>query len=464
MKMITRRGIFLWILVFAFVFGLGFMTYSLLSDGDSWVMQPYNSHLYHNGELIGAGKITDRNGRSLAETNNGKREYNDSLTTRKATLHAVGDLQGFISTGVQNVYKAKLTGYNSLTGIYSVIKNGSGNDMQLTLDADACDVAYKALSNYKAGTVGVINYKTGETLVMTSTPSYDPQNKPSDIDDNDAYSGAYINRLLTGLYTPGSIFKIVTAICAIENISDIYDRTFKCTGEYDPGSGTPIECNARHGTLTFEQALAKSCNSTFAQIAIELGPQKLADTAKELGLTSKVTLNNDIDSSTGRFFLESGDADDYVGWTGIGQGDTLVSPIAMLRLVSAIANDGTAVSLNLVESFATKTGKALDIGFTAKETPLLSSDVAAKMKKLLRNNVKEQYGDYNYKGLHLCAKSGTAQIDNVDSHNTAWFVGFMDDDEHPYAFVVLVEYGNSGSQTAGPIANKVLQALVENDN
>ena len=260
--------------------------------------------------------------------------------------------------------------------------------------------------------------------------------------------------------SPGSTFKIVTAICAIENIPDIYDRTFKCTGEYDPGVGTPIECNARHGTLTFEQALAKSCNSTFAQIAIELGPQKLADTAKELGLTSPVSLNNDIQSSTGRFFLEKSDADDYVGWTGIGQGDTLVSPIAMLRLAGAIANDGTAVSLNLVESFATKAGKALDLGFTTKETPLLSSDVAGKMKKLLRNNVKTQYGDYNYEGLHLCAKSGTAQIDNIDSHNTAWFVGFMDDEEHPYAFVVLVEYGNSGSQTAGPIANKVLQALV----
>ena len=113
-----------------------------------------------------------------------------------------------------------------------------------------------------------------------------------------------------------------------------------------------------------------------------------------------------------------------------------------------------------MESFATKAGKALDLGFKTKETPLLSSDVAGKMKKLLRNNVKTQYGDYNYEGLHLCAKSGTAQIDNVDSHNTAWFVGFMDDEEHPYAFVVLVEYGNSGSQTAGPIANKVLQALV----
>lgn len=361
MKMITRRGIFLWILVFAFVFGLGFMTYSLLSDGDSWVMKPYNSHLYYNGELIGAGKITDRNGRSLAETNNGKREYNDSLTTRKATLHAVGDLQGFISTGVQNVYKAKLTGYNSLTGIYSVIKNGSGNDMQLTLDADACDVAYKALSNYKAGTVGVMNYKTGEILVMVSTPSYDPQNKPSDLDDNEAYEGAYINRLLTGLYTPGSTFKIVTAICAIENISDIYDRTFRCTGEYDPGSGTPIECNARHGKLTFEQALAKSCNSAFAQIAIELGPEKLADTAKELGLTSAVSVNGDITSSTGRFFLEKSDADDYVGWTGIGQGDTLVSPVAMLRLAGAIANDGKAVSINRLKALQQKQARRLTL-------------------------------------------------------------------------------------------------------
>lgn len=461
MKMITRRGLFLLILVIAFLGGLVFMTVSLVNDGDDWVMQPYNSSVYYNGELVGAGKITDCNGRSLAETNDGKREYNDSLTTRKATLHAVGDTKGFISTGVQNVYQAKLTGYSVLSGIYSVTKNGSGNDMQLTLDADACDVAYEALSNYKAGCVGVMNYKTGDIVCMVSTPSYDPQNKPSDLDTNKRYEGVYINRLLSGLYTPGSTFKIVTAICALENISDIESRTFKCTGEYDPGKGTPIECNARHGTITFEQALAKSCNSAFAQIAIELGPERLAETAKELGLTSTVSVSGDIVSSQGRFFLEKGDADDYVGWTGIGQGDTLISPASMLRLAGAIANDGKAVSLNLVESFATKAGKALDLDFTKKETPVLSSEVASKMKKLMRNNVTEQYGDYNYKGLKLCAKSGTAQIDNVDSHNTAWFVGFMDDEENPYAFVVLVEYGNSGSQTAGPIANKVLQALVK---
>ncbi|HBN38255.1 MAG TPA: hypothetical protein DD404_01890 [Ruminococcaceae bacterium] len=132
----------------------------------------------------------------------------------------------------------------------------------------------------------------------------------------------------------------------------------------------------------------------------------------------------------------------------------------MLRLVGAIANDGKAVSYNLVNSFANKAGKALDFNFTRRETELLDADTAGKIKSMLRYNVEEQYGDYNYEGLNLCAKSGTAQIDEINSNNTAWFVGFMDDDKNPYAFVVMVEKGNSGSQTAGPIANKVLQALV----
>lgn len=459
MKMITRRGLFLLILVIAFLGGLGFLTYSFITEGHDWAMQPYNSKVYYNGELVGAGKITDCNGRSLAETVDGRREYNDSETTRKSTLHVVGDTKGFISTGIQNVYESKLTGYNALTGIYS-LTNGKTNDMELTIDADICDVAYNALSDYKAGCVGVVNYKTGDIVCAVSTPSYDVQNKPNDIDTNKRYEGAYINRFLTGLYTPGSTFKIVTSICALENIPNIQQRTFVCEGEYDPGKGTPIECNAYHGKITFEQALAKSCNSAFAQIAIELGPEKLAKTAQQLGITSPVYVSGDISSSTGRFFLEQGDADDYVGWTGIGQGDTLVSPIAMLRLVSAVANDGKTVSYNLVNSFANKAGKALDLGFTRRETQLISSQTASTMKTLLRNNVKEQYGDYNFDGLNLCAKSGTAQIDSNTNHNTAWFVGFMDDDKNPYAFVVLVEYGGSGSQNAGPIANKVLQAIV----
>lgn len=461
MKMITKRGIFLWIIAIAFIFGLAFMTFSLVQNGDTWVMKTYNSHVYKDGELIGAGTITDCNDKILAQTVDGKRKYSDDVTTRKSTLHTVGDTKGYISSGIQSVYKSNLTGYNLLFGVYSIERYGKGNDMQLTIDSDVCNTAYKALSDYKAGCVGVVNYKTGDIVCAVSTPSYDIEDEPSDLNTNKKYEGVYINRLITGLYTPGSTFKLVTAVCAIENIPDIYERKWTCTGEYDPGAGTPIECNGVHGTITFKQALAKSCNATFAQIAIELGPEKLAKTAQSLGLTSTVTISNKIVSEQGRFFLEKGDADDYVGWTGIGQGDTLLPPIAMLRFVSAVANDGVAVSFNEVDSLANQAGKALNLNIKTNETQLLSSETASKLKEMMRYNVKEQYGEYNYEGLSLCAKSGTAQIDNDTSHNTAWFVGFMDDKDNPYAFVVVVEYGNSGSQTAGPIAAKVLRSIVK---
>ena len=241
MKMITKRGIFLWILAIAFLFGLGFMTYSLVENGDTWVMKTYNTHIYKNGDLIGAGTIKSADGAVLAETKDGKRVYAEDPTVRKATLHTVGDTKGFISSGIQSVYKADLTGYNLLFGVYSIERYGKGNNMQLTIDSRVCAKAYSLLSDYKAGTVGVVNYKTGDIVCAVSTPSYDMEDEPSDLNTNSAYEGVYINRLMTGLYTPGSTFKLVTAACAIENIPDLMDRTWECTGEYDPGKGEPIQ-------------------------------------------------------------------------------------------------------------------------------------------------------------------------------------------------------------------------------
>ena len=385
--------------------------------------------------------------------------YSDDKKTRLSTLHTVGDPRNFISNGVQTAFKAELVGYNIVSGVYG---SGTGNDLTLTIDSEINKIAYDALGS-KKGTIAVVNYKTGDLVCVVSAPSYDVNNVPSDLESNDKYEGVYINRFLTGLYTPGSTFKVVTSICALENMgSDVLNREWKCDKVYDVDGieEDEIVCNARHGTINFESALAKSCNSAFGQLAIELGPEKLAATAERLGLTSAVAVSGKITSSKGRFYLEAGNADATVGWTGIGQGDTLVSPAAMLRLMCAIANDGKAVSFNIVNNITSKSGKSLNAAFGGNETQLMSSEVANQMKALMRNNVTEQYGDSKYKGLSLCAKSGTAQIDEVDAHNTAWFVGFMDDEENPYAFVVVAEKGNSGSQTAGPMANKVLQAIV----
>lgn len=465
MKMITKRGIFLWIMSLAFVVGLVFMTVSLVQNGDTWVMKRFNHHVYSNGELIGAGTIYDKDGDVLAETKDGDRIYSDSATTRKSTLHVVGDPKNFISTGVQSVYSARLTGYSLLFGVHNIQKYGKGNDLKLTIDRDICDEAYKALDGRK-GTVGIVNYKTGEIVCSVSSPSYDVEDVPDNLLTSERYEGVYINRLLGAHYVPGSTFKLVTAICAIENIPDIYSREWVCNGEYQPESGVAIKCNANHGKhINFNDALAKSCNSTFAQIAIELGQEKLATTAKELGIGSAVTVSGTIDSYAGHF--DTTDkiklGVDALGWTGIGQGNTRIAPITMLRIVSAVANGGNAVSFNIVDSLANQAGKALDFTLPSNQLSMMNSDVAAKLKEMMRYNVTNHYGESRYKGLNLCAKSGTAQIDSNENHNIAWFVGFMDDSEHPYAFVVVIENGNSGSQTAGPVAKRVLTKLVESD-
>lgn len=463
MKMITKRGIFLWVLCALFIGGIIFLSFSLATEGSTWVMKNYNRHVYSDGQLIAAGKIKDRNGVVLSESKDGERVYSDDKSTRLSTLHLVGDTRGFISTGVQTVFEKQLVGYNIVNGVYDIDKYGSGDDLTLTVDSEINKVAYDALGD-KKGTIAVVNYKTGDIVCMVSKPSYDVNNVPYNIDSAEEYEGVYINRFLTGLYIPGSTFKLVTSISALQNIgNDIYSQKWQCNKVYDVDGVEEdnIICNARHGKIDFETALAKSCNITFSQIAIEIGPEKLAKTVDGLGLTSPVTVSGEIKSAKGRFYLKAGDPDATTGWTGIGQGQTLVCPAAMLRLMCAIANDGKAVPFNVVDRFENQKGKTIRFAQDTAETQLINSDIASQMKNLMRNNVKTQYGDNKYKGLNLCAKSGTAQIDNVDAHNTAWFVGFMDDEENPYAFVVVAEKGNSGSQTAGPMANKVLQAIVK---
>lgn len=459
MKMITKRGVFLWLLSALFVAGIVFLTVSFVSHGDEWAMKRYNRHLYSNGELIGAGTIYDSKGKVLAETVDGERKYAESKLTRKSTLHVVGDPKNFISTGVQAAFDSKLTGYNIMFGVYNIKRYGRGNDMNLTVDSELCNAAYKALDGRK-GTIGIVNYKTGDIVCSVSSPSYDVNDIPDNLETSEYYEGVYINRLLSAHYVPGSTFKVVTAICAIENIPDIYERTWECHGAYQPEKGVEIKCNANHGgAITFKDALAKSCNSAFAQIAIELGEEKLSATAKELGIGSKTTVSGAINAFEGKFNVKNA-ADDLLGWTGIGQGETRIAPVTMLRIMCAIANDGNAVSLNIVDDFANQAGKALNITLPTNKVTLMSSETASQIKSMMRYNVQEQYGDSKYKGLNLCAKSGTAQIDSNDSHNIAWFTGFMDDENNPYAFVVVVENGNSGSKTAGPIANKILQELV----
>ena len=460
MKTISRRAWILYALALAFLSGLCFLSYTLFTNADSWAMKKANRHLYSGSTLTAAGAITDETGAVLADTADGKRIYNDDKAVRTATLHVVGDSEGYIATGVQTAYKDTLTGYNLVDGIYDIKKYGKGNDIQLSVNAELCVTAYEALGKNK-GTVGVMNYKTGKLVCVVSKPSFDIQNKPTENINNDktgAYDGVYLNRFFSGVYTPGSTFKVITAASAIDNISDIDSQTFKCKGSY-PVDGGSVKCMDTHGTVSFERALNVSCNSAFAQIALQLGTEKLQATADSLGFNQSYSIGN-IRLAKSRFDLRAASQLD-LGWAGVGQYTTLVNPCHMLMITGAIANNGQAVNPYLVSEITTQKGKTAFEAETVAGQQMFSANTAQKLQERLGSNVKNYYGDGKFKGLEMCGKTGTAEVSSEEggAKPHAWFIGFSSREDLPYAIVVVVENGGGGSSVAIPVANKTMQKV-----
>ena len=460
MKSIGKRALTLYALILLFLAGCGLLYFNLVTNANDWAMNRANKHLYSDGALSTAGDIIDANGNILVTTENGKRVYSDNKNLRMSLLHTVGDTSGYISNGVQTAFKDELTGYTLLDGVYNLKRYGKGNDIKLTLNSKVCETAYRALGN-KKGTIGVMNYKTGEIICVVSTPTYDINNKPTDIDTDTTgkYDGIYLNRFFSGVYTPGSTFKVLTAICAIENIPDIDDRTFECKGKILIGEGYVI-CNGTHGKINFEKALNKSCNCAFAEIADELGAEKLMATAERIGFNANMPdISGKIHCSKSRIDLTESSALD-IGWAGIGQYTTLINPCHMLTVMGAIANGGIAQTPYLVSTITSPEGKTV---FSAKESiagEFFSADVAKKADEMLRSNVKNRYGDSYFPQMSFCGKTGTAEISNDKSvkPNTL-FVGYSQLDNMPFAIIVILEDTTSSLYEAVPVASKVMKAV-----
>lgn len=225
------------------------------------------------------------------------------------------------------------------------------------------------------------------------------------------------------------------------------------------GEGYVI-CSGTHGKQSFEKALNNSCNCAFAEIADELGKEKLTATAERIGFNnSQLTVSSKIRCQKSRINLLNSNRLD-IGWAGIGQYTTLINPCHMLTVVSSIANGGKAVSPSLVSRITTPESK---ISFTRTVTPLadyFAPDVAAKVDTLLRSNVQNNYGDWRFPGMKMCGKTGTAEIsDNPDTKPNGLFVGYSQLDSMPFAIIVVVENTRSSMEYAVPIASKVMKTV-----
>ncbi len=452
MKKIERRMLICRVLALLLAVGMGVFLVKYAFHGGSWASSAFNRHLYNNNGQLASGTVLDRDGDVLSTVENGKRVYYDNATVRKATLHAVGDLQGNIGTGALNAFADKLTGYSLLNGAFGAER---GSDLYLTIDARYNYEAYEALNGH-AGTVAVYNYKTGEILCMVSAPSYDPLNVPGDIGTSDRWEGAYLNRFLSSTFTPGSVFKTVTLAAAIENIPDLDQRTWDCQGSIQIGDDT-IVCSGTHGQQHIGDAFANSCNVAFAQMAVELGADTLAKYADKAGLTDSYSVSG-LPTAKGSFTWEN-ITDSQLGWAGVGQFHDQVNPCGLMVYMGAIANGGRAAEPYLIKKTVSALGIPSLPHLPDKTGQLVSSSTASALADMMADNVEKTYGTKRFPNMDICAKSGTAEVGEGKTPH-AWFAGFLRNEETPYAFVVLVENGGGGSSVAGTVAGKVLDIMV----
>ncbi|MBR7088572.1 MAG: penicillin-binding protein, partial [Mogibacterium sp.] len=223
-----------------------------------------------------------------------------------------------------------------------------------------------------------------------------------------------------------------------------------CDGENEY-NGVDFTDIKTHGEVSFRSALAQSCNGAFGELARKVGAGEMQKYTEKAGLTEPVDVNG-IKTAAGSFDFPSDD-NVKLSWAGIGQADDVVNPCAMMVYMGAIANGGEAIQPTLIKSatFIREITGGKSLG------RYLDEDTANELRSMMKNNVVENYGEENFDGLDIYAKSGTAETG--DYNPDAWFVGFTDDEEAPYAFVVWVKGGGYGSEVAAPIARNVIRTL-----
>ena len=447
MKKVSGRAIFPLILAIVLLAGTVLLCVRYFAKADEWVTFSGSPHVYTGVNLDG-GVVYDRDGTLLLDSTDG-RTYSADAATRTATMHLLGDRYGYIQAPLLGSFADDMIGFDKINGLYGA--EGTEANAALTLSAAAQTAAYQALGNYH-GTVGVYNYKTGEILCAVTSPSYDPDNMPDvEADTSGAYDGVYVNRFFQAAYTPGSIFKIVTLAAAIETVPDWENLTFTCEGKTIIG-GQEIICEGVHGTITLKQALAHSCNVAFGELAGKVGTKALMEYAEKLGLTESFACDG-IPVKAGTVDLKDADAGD-LAWAGIGQYTDQVNALTFMRAMGRIAGGGTGAEPYLMAKI-TRGEKTAYEAKTETSSRALKAETAAKLTEYLRNNVATMYGDWQFGGLNVCAKSGTAEHEGETAD--AMFAGFCVDENCPLAFVVFVENGGSGSAVAAPVAAKVLQ-------
>lgn len=338
-----------------------------------------------------------------------------------------------------------------------------GDSVITTLDVDLQKIAYDSLGMY-SGAVIVTEPSTGRILAMVSKPDFDPNEIDSIWDDliNDKESSVLLNRATQGLYPPGSTFKIVTALEYIRENPDSYNQfSFQCNGHFSKGEER-INCyhGTAHGSEDFTKAFAKSCNSAFASIGLELNRDKFGDTLNDLLLNQELKVDFAYNQSKLAMNADTSDAD--VMQAAIGQGTTQMTPLQLNMITAAIANDGVLMKPYLVDRVETRERAVVKQFSPDSYKRLMSEEEAQIMTELMEEVVKSGTGT-KLSGLSYTAagKTGSAEYNKVKSDSHAWFTGFAPVEDPQICVTIIIEGAGSGGDYAVPVTKRILDAYFE---
>ena len=347
-----------------------------------------------------------------------------------------------------------------------------GNDLFITIDARLQEYS-KSLLNDQKGVILVSNVDTGEILSMVSNPSYSMDIYRGETNENEwknllnDASKPIINRTISGLYPPGSSFKLITAFNLIENGLLDPEDNLMCDGSYTPpGSSRTFKCwkEDGHGLVDLNKAIAESCNVYFYETVQLTSLKDWTETAKFFGFNEKteIDLPNELIGQIPdkEFFIKT-----YGRWgwsergmllnLTLGQGDILVTPLQTLRYINHIASKGkntAKLKLNL--------NKEVDFYHDIELSDQTWDRVFNGLFDVVNSDGGSGWRARQNSDIKLFGKTSTAENPHGDPH--AWFNGFFELNNQKFSIVVLVENGGGGGAVASPIAGKIVSFITKN--
>ncbi len=466
-KNIRSREMIIMTLVFVFLF-LGLMVYLIyyqMQISENVVNSPYNRRRQELlAEKVVRGQLETADGKVIAETlvdEEGRetRHYPyDNMFAHVAgyAMNGGAGLEAFnnIRLLTSHVFFAKQLANNLKD------EKNIGDNVITTLDYDLQKTAYEALGSHR-GAVVVMEPETGKVLAMVSKPDYDP----NDIEElwdsfltDTSDKASLVNRATQGQYPPGSTFKIFTLIQYLRENPDAESTySYQCEGKHTNENGDIINCyhNTVHGTLNLKESFTHSCNSSFVNIGLSIDREELVQLCKDFGFDSSFEKTG-LASKNSQITLSNNTSDYKLMQTVIGQGDTLVTPLQMAVVASAIANDGVAMEPYLVDHVENADGTTIRSFSPKKYGKPITEEESALLQEYMEETA-ESGTAASLAGASYTAggKTGSAEYGTTKGQSHAWFTGYARQDGKTIAISVIVEGAGSGSGAAVPIAKKV---------